>query len=392
MNKEPYLLLLPAIYPNSSSTQLGVYVYEQCRALKAKYGYKIIVLNGSTARINRWNQCGILREYEDDVGIVFERFTKGFLQSKLPLYAIHSYQKNIKELFQIAVKKYGVPEIIYAHFSFPSGYVAMQISRDYNIPCVVEEHYSLYLKKRINPLISYVTRQTVRRVDSFICVSEKLKNAVYNHTRLKKFITVIPNMVSSQFVYHPPINKKNFVFFSGGNLFSNKKFDILIEAFVKAFDKNDCVSLYIAGDGPEKEKLQKLIDMYDRNRQIILLGRLPLSEMLHYYINCDCFALFSEYETFGIVYREALAVGRPVISTRNGGIEEGWDPQFGLLLDENTVECGANALIYLKNHIHLYDPLTISKKCLEKYSESVVVEKINTVLMNALSAHASIGA
>lgn len=387
MNKSPYMIVIPAIYPNKSSTQLGVYIYEQCKALRMRYGYRIVVLNASTARYNRWNQCGILREYEDEVGIVFERFTRGILQSKLPLYAILSYQKNIKELFQMAVKKYGIPEIIYAHFSFPSGYVAMKIGRDYGIPCVVEEHYSLYLKKWINPLISYVARQTIQYADSFICVSEKLRDAVYKHVRLKDVITVIPNMVSNQFVYHPPVNKKNFVFFSGGNLFVNKKFDMLIEAFVKAFDKDDCVSLYIAGDGPERQKLQQLIDLYNRNNQITLLGRLPLSEMLQHYIFCDCFALFSEYETFGIVYREALAVGRPIISTRNGGIEEGWDSQYGLLLDENTVECGANAMMYLKEHIHLYDSLAISKKCLERYSENVIVDKINSVLKKALLKH-----
>ena len=381
------MFLIPAIYPNLSSTQLGGYIYEQCKALRQRYGYKIVVLNGSTVRFSRWNQSGILREYEDEVGFVFERFTKGLLQSKLPLYAILSYQKNIKELFQMAVKKYGTPEIIYAHFSFPSGYVAMKIGRDYSIPCVVEEHYSLYLKKWINPLISYVTRQTIQHVDSFICVSEKLQNAVYKHTRMKNSITVIPNMVPNQFVYHPPIKKNEFIFFSGGNLFTNKRFDTLIAAFVKAFDKKDCVRLLIAGDGPEKNKLQQLIDLHNRSNQIILLGRLPLSEMLRYYVFCDSFALFSEYETFGIVYREALAVGRPVISSRNGGIEEGWDTQYGLLLDKNTVECGAEALKYIREHIHLYDSYSISKKCLDMYSENVVVEKINSVLKKAMQNH-----
>ena len=204
MRKEKCMFVIPAIYPNSNSTQLGGYIYEQCKALRQRYGYKIVVLNASTVGFRNWNSAGIIREYEDEVGIVLERFTRGILQSKLAFYAILSYQKNINKLYKIAVLKYGKPEIIYAHFSFPSGYVAVKICKKYNIPCVIEEHYSLYLKKWIHPLISYVTRLTVQQSDSFICVSEKLKDAVYRHTRLKNSIMVIPNMVPNQIVYHPP--------------------------------------------------------------------------------------------------------------------------------------------------------------------------------------------
>ena len=56
------------------------------------------------------------------------------------------------------------------------------------------------------------------------------------------------------------------------------------------------------------------------------------------YKKCNCFVLLSEYETFGIVYREAMASGRPVIAVRNGGVEENWSDAFGILIDKNNYE------------------------------------------------------
>ena len=104
--------------------------------------------------------------------------------------------------------------------------------------------------------------------------------------------------------------------------------------------------------------------------------------MLNQYIACNCFVLPSDYETFGIVYREAMAVGRPVISTKNGGIEENWEDKFGLLVPVGDKLALSNAMVKVYGNIENYDLEYISNKCLEKHSSEAVGFSIHTILKN----------
>lgn len=374
------IFVIPAIYPYKDNKQLGIYIYEQCEALK-KFENKIVVLNASTRNYKKWNLCNKINIYSDSVGEVYTNLSMGIMQAKLPHIGVFLYKKNLKKIFHMAVEKYGKPDILYAHFSFPSGYCAYWLSQKYNIPYAVEEHYSLYFQERINPYIVRLTKKTIENASDFFCVSNKLKENLYRHTGLKSEIEIIPNLINNRYDYKPLIPKDRFVFFSAGNLYKSKKFDLLIDAFSHTFtDEN--VELRIAGAGKEYEFLKMRIESYNKKDQIHLLGRLDREQMLKEYEMCDCFVLLSEYETFGIVYREALAVGRPIISSRNGGIEENWDDNFGLLIKDNTVETAGEALKFLYNNYDKYDCKKISQLCKKLYSESVIAKKIDDKLKN----------
>jgi glycosyltransferase involved in cell wall biosynthesis len=190
-------------------------------------------------------------------------------------------------------------------------------------------------------------------------------------------------LIDSRFTFHDPPVGNDYKFFSAGNLVPNKKFDLLIKSFCDSFDKNENVFLRIAGFGKEYENLKKIIYIYGRENQIKLLGRLSRDEILKEFINSNCFVLPSEYETFGIVYREAMAVGRPVISTRNGGVEEGWDDKFGILVPKNNAMLLSEAMKIMKERRD-YDYKYISNKCTELYSFDSVGSKIDEILKKAV--------
>ena len=58
---------------------------------------------------------------------------------------------------------------------------------------------------------------------------------------------------------------------------------------------------------------------------------------------CDSFVLASEHETFGVVYIEALACGKPVIGTYNGGDEDIIKDYNGIIVEKNKI-CMDNLL------------------------------------------------
>jgi len=68
--------------------------------------------------------------------------------------------------------------------------------------------------------------------------------------------------------------------------------------------------------------------------RVKLLGSVPGDQLTLWMNACDLFVLPSLSESFGIVQLEALACGRPVVATRNGGSEEVViSDDYGLLVD-----------------------------------------------------------
>ncbi len=359
------IFVMPAIFPREDNKQCGIYIYEQCQVLREK-GHELIILDLSSYGYKMWKKCNKPFEYFSDVGKVYVNHTKGLAQSRLPRLAVHTYMTRAKKLFKNAIKECGTPDLIYAHFTFPCGYAARYFSKKYNIPYAVEEHYSLFLRTDLPKYLKQITRKTVEDAAAYFCVSQRLRDNIENFTGVKNKIAVVNNLVNGKYRYLPLEEKENFVFFAAGNLVKSKKFDLLIEAFSKAFSKDERVELRIAGAGCEEEKLKNMIKNCGAN--IKMLGRLDTSQMIEEYKNCNCFVLLSEYETFGIVYREAMASGRPIITVRNGGSEENWSDDFGIMIDKNNLEQSVKALSDMVENYSKYNLCDIAEKTQELYS------------------------
>jgi glycosyltransferase involved in cell wall biosynthesis len=118
-----------------------------------------------------------------------------------------------------------------------------------------------------------------------------------------------------------------------GRLALPKSLEVGIEAAKRAG-----VALAIAGDGPERERLEGL--GYAR-----FLGPLPRARVLELFRAGDASLLSSSWENFPHSVVESLAAGTPVISTRVGGVPEVvHDGENGLLVEPNDVGALADAI------------------------------------------------
>jgi len=379
--KDMLIFVIPQNYPNTVNRQASIFVYEQCKAL-ASLGHEIIVLDaGEYSLKNMFKKtCISIVKEKDDFSVIYRYHVPMVWRSRLTAIGLHLYNRHLKKIFKRAVKEYGLPDVIYAHFSYPSGRCALKLAKKHNLPIAVIEHGGVYLSGNIKEYYKTNLKETLLGADTFIVVSESLKEAVKRHTKVEREICVIPNLIDDRFTYVPPVKKGETVFFAGGNLKPSKRFDLLIKAFDTAFSKDESVILNIAGMGKEYDKLVALIKELGREDQIKLLGRLSRDDMMKNYVECDCFVLLSEHETFGIVYREALAVGRPVIAADNGGIREGWESYFGEIVEKDNVPSAAAALKRMvKSHFD-YPHKKIAQIMFERYSSNKIAVRVSEEL------------
>jgi glycosyltransferase involved in cell wall biosynthesis len=379
------IFVIPSNYKSKYNPQANIFVHEQCEALYSR-GHEITVLDATTRARKHWLNKGCFAPFFRKEGNikVYSFWVRGVASCRLPRLATAQFMRNVNRLWKIAAKEQGTPDVIYAHFTFPSAYCALYLSKKYNIPVVTMEHAGMYLERKVHPYILKQLRQTVINSNEFFCVSHAHSVKIKELTGVNSEIDVIPNMISDRFRYYPLADNDKFVFFSAGNLKKVKRFDLLINAFCKAFDKNQPVLLRIAGDGEEMEHLKRQIHDNGREEQILLIGRIGREQILEEYKKCNCFALASKHESFGIVYREATACGRPVISTQNGGINEGWDNEFGYIVPLNDEIAFSNALLKMFNEYNSFSLESISHKTLDFCSEKVVMDRVETILSDVI--------
>lgn len=119
--------------------------------------------------------------------------------------------------------------------------------------------------------------------------------------------------------------------FAFGRLEKIKGYDMLISAFGK-LDCDKSLSLLIAGDGSQRDELQKQISDLGLSDRVRLIGRKTPEEIVQLSQNACVIVISSHRESFGIVVLEGIAAKRPIVATAAGGIPEIMDERFGELV------------------------------------------------------------
>lgn len=98
-----------------------------------------------------------------------------------------------------------------------------------------------------------------------------------------------------------------------GSLSPRKAWSVLIDALARC--KDAAWSMTIAGDGPERLVLEKLIAAQGLTDRVSLAGEVSEQALAHLYDRADLFVMPSHYEGFGMALTEAIAHGLPCIAS-----------------------------------------------------------------------------
>jgi glycosyltransferase involved in cell wall biosynthesis len=111
----------------------------------------------------------------------------------------------------------------------------------------------------------------------------------------------------------------DFVLISVGRLIQGKGFEFLLEAVARHSRRFAPIKLVVAGDGPLRERYERLAQEHGIAQYVRFAGHLPKVAVAHHLRASDAFALFSEYENYSNAALEAMASGIPVVASRVGG-------------------------------------------------------------------------
>lgn len=378
-----HIMFIPSWYSNVRNKVHGSFFKEQASELQ-KAGVKVTVAYNEVWPLT---MIGKIHEekglnYNIEDGLKTYRYKNyNYIPKNALMFKV--FNKRMEKLYKEIVKKEGPIDIIHAQSSLWGGISAAYISEKYNIPLVITEHSSVergpYVKNSYVPFI----RDSYKKAKKVITVGNGLKNEIQALSG-RNDIEVIGNLVDlSKFTIKKRIQNEKFIFFSLAFLEGEKGFDTLIKAFAKKFKDKEAM-LYIGGDGSQRAWLEALAQENGVKKQIIFLGALSRDDVAKWMNKCDCFVLPSRYETFGVVYIEALASGRPVIGALNGGAEDIINNLNGYLVPIDDIDKLAEKMLELYKKIDSYNEEEIRSDCLKRFSPEVIVNKIISVYKEAL--------
>lgn len=183
-----------------------------------------------------------------------------------------------------------------------------------------------------------------------------------------------------------------------GRLETRKGADVFLEAAARLGREFPDVEFVLAG----KEIPTDQGDMHrqrfeaqfahdpDLRSRVIFTGMVTDEQLYQHYADCDIFCLPTHYESFGLVYVEAMIWGKPIVGSRVGGVPEVVaDGDQGYLLPVGDVDAVTDALRRLIVDPGLRRRFGQRSRRLyeEKWATPVIVERMVQQFRGAVAKH-----
>jgi glycosyltransferase involved in cell wall biosynthesis len=228
-------------------------------------------------------------------------------------------------------------DLVHAHVSIvsPVAYGAARAAQRMRIPTVATFHSVIPGLRGTLKAFDLVTRFS-RGPAVVTAVSSKVARAVAPLAGPLRTVQLLPNVVYAEWWKASPVADPGGALrlVSAMRLNGKKRPAALLEvvrAAQGALGNDARVRLSIAGDGPQRARLEKLIARWKLGGSVTLLGHLPREELRALYARSDLFVLPTRLEAFGLAALEARAAGLPVAAVAGTGVAdfirpglEGW--------------------------------------------------------------------
>ncbi|GIW67115.1 MAG: hypothetical protein KatS3mg095_1013 [Candidatus Parcubacteria bacterium] len=304
--------------------------------------YKIFLLTIDT-KIKKSEIKNINQDLSENVRI------KPYFFKRNPLFYFKLFFLFGKEIFKIK------PDLVICFGGGPHSnaffFFIAKFFYPFSKTIFIEQGNTRFLYNKQNKFIKKLTAYAFKKVDLIISASReaaedvgylfgnKRVNFVYNFIDIEKI-----DILKEEKVEESVFNRRKQIILSVARLDLNQKdFSTLIKAF-QIISKRFDAYLVIIGDGPDRNKIEKLVKDLKLEDKIFLMGH--KTNPYKYMKNSTIFVLSSFHEGMPIVLIEALVCGIPVIATDcNFGPREVLENgEYGILVPVGNYEKMAEAI------------------------------------------------
>lgn len=177
------------------------------------------------------------------------------------------------------------------------------------------------------PKGSWLNRWKYSLPDQFIPVSRRVDEVLENYGVPARQRTMVYDCIRPDLLAVEPLSRAEIgvdedapLIFSAGALVGHKDIENLIRSVPFFIDRFPTARVLIAGEGPLRPKIERVISELGLTQVVTLLGQRP--DVPNLLQTADLYASSSWTEGLGTSILEALAVGLPIVASDAGGIKE----------------------------------------------------------------------
>ena len=297
-----------------------------------------------------------------------------------------------KTLQRLRAEK-GPPDctLICQHFCTPG---LLKIDRNRTAPFVLVAHGDIFSHPKNSfpvALARWYRRSAVlsyRHARHIIAVSASLADQAIRHGACVENVSVVHNGIDPAEIEVSipcePDKKEGVALLFCGRLAPEKAVDVLLRAVAQLTDLS--FFLHIAGDGPNRQKLEALAQDMNLGLRVVFEGQVDRCDIGEMFRRSDIVILPSLSEAFPLVALEAVTAGCPVIASRVGGVPEIIRHEHnGLLVTPGDVGELASAIRRLCGNPALRDRMSRhALRLAPQFAWGRVLEQFETILLQTV--------
>jgi len=349
------ILFLSTIFPDALHPARGTFNFELCSALKRAGTDVKVICPQAWPELFKSRTSGKSPEPTDSLrrsGLQVEYPTYWYppkiARSSYGSFYTHSVKGTVSRLL-----KNWQPDLILTYWAHPDGYAGLKLAEQYGTPAGVLVGGSDVLLLPKSRSRKKQVERVVTESDVVLTVSEGLARKVEElGAAPERVVPLFQGVDASRFKPGERTTARQWLGMDPnrslliwvGRMVPVKNLDLLINAAEIKANRGDDFLLCLLGDGPERERIAKLIRDKGLEDMISIVGSVGHEELPTWYQAADAVLLSSHSEGLPNVLREALACGTPFVSTDVGSISEISHEDYSVLVPAGDEKAFANAI------------------------------------------------